>query len=142
MMDDADQMEILDKNTSLDKERKKMTEDCREKILNRVADLLEADGGWTQGANARDKNNQHCDVKSSEAVTFCLVGGIRRICLDYDELSGWPVMHAIRNQVIQQVGYPITLDHWNDSAEQTQEQVVATIRAAALKAKENTCLIS
>ena len=43
------------------------------RILRNARLLIER--GWTQGAEARDKNGDKCRCYDEEAVRFCLTGG-------------------------------------------------------------------
>lgn len=97
-------------------------------VLERAADLIEPEGAWAQKSWARDMFGSP-DAIPGEEVCWCLWGSIYKI-------SGYEfyVTDAAINHVMGVVGDPpIT---WNDAAERTQAEVVAALREAAKKARE------
>lgn len=106
-------------------------------ILNAAADLLSTEGAWTQRTSARDAVGQAVDTLSPRACQWCTVGAIVTVCRKAGESAEETL--ALLGKIIAQQGplNPGTLDtipiiaSWNDNSSQTQERVVATLRAAA-----------
>ena len=102
-------------------------------VLACAADLIERPGGWTQGVFARDKRGYKVDVDSADAVCFCAVGAIRHCSGDWSETI------ERKAQDLMGLTAPVAfraIVGWNDDSDRKQEEVVAALRAASTKAKE------
>lgn len=106
-------------------------------VLEQVAALLE--GGWTQRQFAKDKDGKFViNPWDSQAVSFCVSGGVMRICRSvYDEHPCSRVTMACLNAIHSEAGLQprgnvyMELSMWNDAPERTAEKVIAVVRAAA-----------
>lgn len=93
-------------------------------ILDAAADLIEPEGAWTQGYFGMWDGS----------TCFCAVGaigraaGFRRI----DEAENWVEANAADLLGMGWFG----LEDWNDRPDRTQAEVVAKLREAAEKARE------
>lgn len=100
-------------------------------ILDRAADLIEPEGAWTQKANARDRDGKTTGALSGNAVCFCMAGAVIRVSGgDYPKEAVMAVLPK-----------PNSLFHdwlvaFNDAPGRTQSDVVAKLREAAAKARE------
>lgn len=56
-------------------------------VLERAQELLSMKKHWLQGEMCVDKNGDVCKITSTEAVSFCLLGAIRRSCCDLGHIS-------------------------------------------------------
>ena len=89
--------------------------------FNEVADIVEQ--GWTQQRFARDVEGYEVSFDSAEAVCWCAMGAMRKAIpnpeIYYDHLTLLSVhTHSL-------------IAEWNDMPNQTQENVVATLRELA-----------
>ena len=91
--------------------------------LDRLDELLSDESKWTKGAYAVDKYGYHCDVKSEQAIRWCLVGAMMRIS---------PHRHGeLRGIISYCLGGDSVMD-WNDSPKRT----FADVKALIARAKE------
>lgn len=95
-------------------------------VLRAAASLLEQPGKWTQGEAARNENGRYTPPRQPGAVCWCAAGAI--LCSSSG--SGIDVAHAFKNWLFDD-GYFGSIGSWNDAGDQTQENVVATLRRAA-----------
>lgn len=112
-----------------------MNEDIAD-ILERAADLIEPEGAWTQKAYARDARGKNLILgRDPTAVCWCTIGAIDH------EATGKPhrdALEAIRITLGISGGLNSTIGSWNDAPERTQSEVVAKLREAASKAREQS----
>jgi hypothetical protein len=97
-------------------------------VLDRAADLIEPEGAWTQRSEARRADGSETCWSSDEAVCWCLEGAYTKAGGKWAD-SGWEVLHRVVGQG------PIG---WNDSSHRAQAEVVAKLREAAAKAREQS----
>ena len=88
--------------------------------LNEIRELLAK--GWTQVALARDQRGHDVSVMSENAVSFCVVGAMRRSSRGLARL--WSIHHALRELTNG------TISAWNDDPTRTHAQVLALIDRA------------
>jgi len=103
-------------------------------VLNAAADLLEKPGAWTQGQMAVSKGGKVVLPGAPTAARWCAAGAMRKVAFaDPGTLSNayWLGMRQLSAAI---GGKRITA--WNDDPSRTQSEVVATLRAAAVKAGE------
>jgi hypothetical protein len=86
-------------------------------VLDAAADLIEPEGAWTQGEWGSDG-------------CWCLDGALMAA---KGSCQTWPELEAVRNAIGPECETAIG---WNDAPERTQAEVVAKLREAAAKAKE------
>lgn len=98
-------------------------------ILDKAADLIEPKGAWTQGESARDDQAVGLMADNPTACSFCMYGAIVRASGGY--LEG----NEVCSRAIRFLGVP-SLINWNDRPNRTQAEVVAKLREAAQKARE------
>lgn len=98
-------------------------------ILFAAADLIAKPGAWTQGAFARTSNGTQVGSTHPEAVCWCAAGAINRAAFDAN--SRVNDAHIVFEGVVG--GFEFT---WNDSFFRKQAEVVAKLREAAEKARE------
>jgi len=97
-------------------------------VLDRAADLIEPEGAWTQREDARSKNGRYVEPLSRDAVSFCMWGAIERAA---GLTSPMVALNVVGGLV------PLGLiAGFNDAPERTQPEVVAKLREAAAKARE------
>jgi hypothetical protein len=95
-------------------------------ILSAAADLIEPEGAWTKGVDARDDCGEETGIYSPDAKCFCASGAIYRV-------AG----HPLRSQSLRFLERQLGVDDippWND--ESSQSEVVAKLREAAERARE------
>lgn len=101
-------------------------------VLDRAADLIEPEGAWIQGRLCEDG----CDLQN--ASCFCAMGAILRV--GSSSLIGRksvPVFEASLPSGFREYGAGLRpAADWNDAPERTQGEVVAKLREAAAKARE------
>jgi hypothetical protein len=106
-------------------------------ILDRAATLLEPEGAWIQG-----RLNNEYETDDGSPTCFCLVGAIIEAARDNDYLAS-----AARDAVAHVLGFqsdnaPAMGDanppvvRWNDAEGRTQSEVIAKLREAASKARQ------
>lgn len=96
-------------------------------VLDRAADLIAAPGTWTQGALAETKIGRRIGPTENNATCWCALGAIRKAGgyeSDYN-----PAALSLGAYLFAPIA------DWNDAPERTQEEVVAMLRAAALRAR-------
>jgi hypothetical protein len=97
-------------------------------VLERAADLIEPEGAWTQHEWALGANGEEDPI--GPAVCWCAWGAIY-------EASGrdWT---PVANQAVQavQAHLDAEIQQWNDAPGRTQAEVVASLREAAAKARQ------
>lgn len=99
-------------------------------ILFAAAELIEPEGAWTQGTVARNALGEDVEGDAPDAVCFCLIGAIGK-ATDHHYDAAKPVYELLETLVGD--GW---IDLWNDAPERTQAEVVAKLREAAEKARE------
>ena len=94
-------------------------------ILRRARSYIE--NGWTQSCCARDKNGNSVMYRNQEAVSFCLIGSIRRAIADdmllpmssaLDLRPVGAILRDVKNNM------NLTLPTWNDSPTRTKQEVL------------------
>lgn len=101
-------------------------------ILERAAKLIEPEGAWTQGSFASAASGKPTgSIWNDNASCFCIRGAIARIA---GALYSGAAIFATR--VILGNDDQAALARWNDAPERTQAEVVAKLREAAAKARE------
>lgn len=100
-------------------------------ILHAAGDLLEPPGAWTRYHWACDANGEPVDSRSSEAVSWCAIGAIRKINGAFDSNS----LYFLRRAVFAYTSYNFSISGWNDRA-CTQQEVVTAFRKAEQLAKD------
>lgn len=101
-------------------------------ILFAAADLIEPEGKWTQGCSARNAEGNSASATRPDAVCWCAVGAIW--CAAESHTS--KLADAATDELEQVLGGLIAVGKWNDAPERTQAEVVAKLREAAEKARE------
>jgi hypothetical protein len=94
--------------------------------LDRAADLIEPEGAWTQGWFARDERGRGVLEDAAEAVCFCIFGALMRVSQD-DADDALDILRSV---------IPEGISYWNDAPGRKQSEVVAKLREAAAKARE------
>ncbi len=56
-------------------------------VLEHAQELLSLKNRWLQGEMCADEDGVACEVTSPEAVSFCLLGAIRRSCYDLGHIA-------------------------------------------------------
>ena len=101
-----------------------------------IAALLEQaaefpDESWTQGAYARDEQNNPVHWDHPSAVRFCAAGRLFKVT---EKLSDSPdLYYAVAHKL---PGYPLNLGGWNDHPRRTPEQVRQLFRKTAARLRE------
>jgi hypothetical protein len=103
-------------------------------ILSAAADLIEPEGKWTQGYYARDQFGSDCEPEDSCAVCWCTIGAIERA--SEESVSDDCEAYNAAEQAVAAALPGITIVSWNDAPERTQADVVAKLREAAERARE------
>lgn len=96
-------------------------------ILHETADLFETPGSWTQHALARDERGDNEFYKSRKAVSWCALGGLRKVGGQY---SKYQVALGVLESML-----PLGIAQWNDRTERSREDVVNIFRQAEELAK-------
>ena len=98
-------------------------------ILDAAADLIDQPGRWTQFAFARDAAGNEVNPKDPKAVSFDVIGAIKRVSPSF----------TIGDEVIEMIPYidGKPLSRWNDDTARTQSEVADKIRDIA---NQNKCL--
>lgn len=101
-------------------------------ILDKAADLIEPEGAWTQCVLGRDaRGGLLIGSELKRAVSFCAEGAIIRVAGDRPETP--QAFRALRSVIgKREIGY------WNDHPRRKQAEVVAKVREAAAKAREQS----
>ena len=109
------------------------------KLLDSAAARI-IDGGWTQGAAARDRHNMGVAATSDRAVSWCATGAIAIAMLDtgiYKLTAGTARHHRpeairLRAEAALKVAAGIEfITGWNDRRCQTAANVACAMRKAA-----------
>lgn len=104
-------------------------------ILFAAAALIEPEGAWTQGYYARGRSGRPVRNKKS-ATCFCALGAINVAAgnaPDNDARTPQRALEAVlRDGRVDIFDVP----EWNDTPGRTQAEVVAKLREAAEKARE------
>lgn len=97
-------------------------------ILSAAADLIEPEGAWTQGANARLRNalGQPTGASDPKAACWCAFGAMLRKT-SAPSLNPFYAATGYAEKVIDGVN----LRCWNDEKGRTQAEVVSALRKAA-----------
>lgn len=101
-------------------------------VLDKAADLIEPDGAWTQGVNARDADGNPTSALDDTATCWCALGAIAHI----DDSRRAYLYACALSQQVWAVRRFRDVPHWNDDPERTQAEVVAALRAAAQAERE------
>lgn len=104
-----------------------MSKTCN--ILLNAAEIVS--GGWTQGAYARDVNDNQVSSGRPEAVCFCILGAIERACInedgsDYDIQLFYDARDAVSAYLETSF-----VSGFNDNPFTTKEKVVSALQTAA-----------
>jgi len=104
-------------------------------VLDRAADLIEPEGAWCQGADARDAHGCDVDYDSPRAKCFCIVGAINRVSglpinVRAADHWSWETRRAFR-LAAGEMPMP-----FNDADGRTKAAVVTKLREAAAIARE------
>ena len=97
-------------------------------VLDAAADLIEPEGAWTTGADARRSDGGKTHGHDDQAICFCAEGAVIHV-------SGKRSKHDAF-QLIRRVTRSSSIHEWNDAPERTQTEVVAKLREAAALARE------
>lgn len=116
-------------------------------VLERAAALVAA--GWTRGSYAKDAQGKDVCERAASAVTFCVLGAVRRAAWD---LMGSPITGPWMPQVFYLEkcackALTVSLDSpakdwegdcadWNDAPGRTAAEVEGALRAAAAAQRE------
>jgi hypothetical protein len=98
-------------------------------ILSAAADLIEPEGAWTKGQFSRDKEGFYSATSGRKAVCWCALGAIKRTAPDTEAAM------AARD-CLKSITSSVSVADWNDAPERTQAEVVAKLREAAERARE------
>lgn len=101
-------------------------------VLFAAADLIEPEGAWTQGCSARDAQGNQTSATRKQAVCWCAAGAIWHEVGDHSSFTA----DAATDELEQTLGGMIPVGTWNDAPDRTQAEVVAKLREAAEKARE------
>ena len=105
-------------------------------ILEKAAELIEPEGAWLQeayAANARGiRATDDGHAWPAEPNCFCVLGAIHWAAKD--DTPGGHVEEAYLRALEFPNGYNVV--EWNDTPSRTQVEVVAKLREAAAKARE------
>ena len=111
-------------------------------ILTAAADLIEPEGRWTQGEQARNKRGQRVSDSACNAVCFCASGAIWRAArragitgLSSPNGKAIDEAHRALSEIVNRPSHAMSVPDWNDRPTRTQGEVVAALRAAAEKAR-------
>jgi hypothetical protein len=117
-------------------------------ILDAAADLLEPEGAWTQEAFSRNADGS-CDfsedgdddpIVAAAPVCWCALGAITAVTgedpLSYSTFSVLGGAASSRARQFLNDFLDRTVEDWNDDPSRTQAEVVAKLREAAEKARE------
>ncbi len=93
--------------------------------FKKLKKLFSKSGSWTQFDLARDKDGNNIQPENKDAVSFCLLGGIRKVCRK--PLIVW----ELRRDLIK-YGIPTEYKYrgvsiFNDSISTTREDVLVAI---------------
>lgn len=102
-------------------------------ILERAADRIEPEGRWTQKANARDEDGLSTSCRGEEATCWCMAGSVFREAGILDD-EAYEALKAVLPPA-PRIGFDRVVA-FNDAPERTQAEVVAKLREAAAKARE------
>lgn len=102
-------------------------------ILFAAADLIEPEGAWTQRAIARDRKGLIA-IGEGTAVCWCAIGAIIKVGGAWEAIERTEKLLALPDAA--RVGDLRPLAAFNDAPERTQEEVVAKLREAAERARE------
>jgi len=101
-------------------------------VLLAAAALLEKDGGWTQGASARDKSGEPVGVDAPQAVSWDIHGALARVAESITS-SAFNVAEEVLRSRLPPGGIP----EWNNAPERTQAEVVMLLRETAAHAEQS-----
>lgn len=90
-------------------------------ILRGTRELLATPERWTQGVTARDADGQPIPPNCEGAVSFCLVGGVRKTCGLFGVYK-WRYVLAIE----ETLGIT-SLGSWNDEPERTHAEILSAL---------------
>jgi hypothetical protein len=90
------------------------------------SELLADPKFWTKGAYARDNKGQTCDVRSPEAVCWCMVGAAMR-CYGAAYQTAIERLYARAFSVWQ---YYCSFTVWQDRPARTHAEVLAFLKEA------------
>lgn len=103
-------------------------------VLDRAADLIEPEGAWTKGPFAVDKCGrevfEHLRGYPKEAVAFCAAGAITQASRG----RNWRRREA--KDLADSLTPVGSIIQFNEDRGRTQSEVVAKLREAAAKARE------
>lgn len=111
-----------------------MSDSTVAEVLDRAAALVEPEGAWTQGANARTASGFPVNHWNDSAVCWCAFGAISYAAEDGEDDMSAITMAAM--DVVRTIIGGGSLSIWNDDANRTQSEVVTTLRRAAQAARE------
>lgn len=106
-------------------------------VLDKAADLIEPKGRWAQGAYIRDGMG-HLLIRAEPNACFCVLGALAEASgiRPYKPWDGHDADRA-REPLAETIGITVhEIPEWNDAPERTQAEVVAKLREAAAKARE------
>ena len=104
-------------------------------IIAGTIDLLRDPKNWTKLAFARNADYQSVLPYASSACSWCLVGGIERICHEDPRPALYvAVIEALEDIIITDpgAGDPESLQDWNDRDERTHAEVIEALETALL----------
>lgn len=104
--------------------------------LKNVRVLLTPPSAWQKCCYATSAEGFDVAPESPDAVCFCLVGAIRRVCPSAD----FTVLQCLMETASKSLGLlpappdgwtlPFTITRWNDAPSRTHEQVLKTLDLA------------
>lgn len=101
-------------------------------ILEKAADLIEPEGAWTRFVFARDASGRRVSEQDPSATCWCAAGAITVTAGGgFFGEGAWKA----RSALLEALGAGI-IPNWNDAPDRTQAEVVAKLREAAEKARE------
>lgn len=108
-------------------------------VLLAAADLIEPEGAWTQGVSARDRNGSPVGIKSDNAICWCLLGALHKVCeytgrnLHGEKSQGkvWDVLYSVAEKESANSGDSRNISQWNDDPSRNQSEVVNLLRKVA-----------
>ena len=90
---------------------------------------------WIQGSEARDANGRECYPFQEEAVSFCAIGRLNRIC--HQQRAGDSIRTALARALLTALPPGAgDLQLWNNQQERTPQEVRELFQQAAARVRE------
>lgn len=105
-------------------------------ILDKAADLIEPEGAWIRDEYARTERGSAVEPNSTAACRFCMIGAVAHVA----GVSAGTAEKLLQDAAVYRAlaGDRWSPANWNDAAGRTQAEVVAKLREAAAKAREQS----